>query len=1778
MTAYSAPLSLLQLQPHRQQQHRHQPQHHQQHQQQQQQQQQQVVAHSSSTQLRQGQRQRQRSSTLRPISMSPTVVPPHLHRLPASLSGVREMTLRSVLESATAAAEDPASSSGSRRSSNQHQHDHSGSRSADGGEGGSLAPPVVSLHDRLLHVLTKRIGTAGPALSAAFFESCCPVELLLSLLQSPSLSTRVAVLRLLHLFVRSSPTLRAQFERVQGFVVLASVLSAHALSEELLGILFCMLLGKPVGWYLRSVRRSPSSSAAGCIKKAFLGKLDGITALFCPRAAITILALLHSPDLPAELRYYSLKTLHDVFLQSDDAKRSLIDTGLIQRLCDLLPPLYECQVLLQQASTVNWSLEQPVLTLLKDACLFDLRSGSDLQVLRSVIVHLTRQVPTLPSAYVHNLQLNIVYAMLDFAHRHLLRAKHVASIQQLIILTLQLYLWPAFDGSTPFDARDPSGVASYSTAEQAGDSVASVSRSASSTALLSGEAVDLRWVEWSLLSQSLVREEKLLEMVTRLLIARDETKTRVLLREVNEDLLAHSFASVFFHLLLVFKETQQVAAILPHSHLGTRIEELYRNQQQRQRQEEEEHRATDVHHTVADEDEEDEDEDQDQDEDQAVRQTSSSEQDRWSRRDQDSESALEMEPVRMLHEYAGDLVGGIFRTLSSLTDVLEYFLSRESFVFRFLDATAWLLGVADESVSWVVYNRRIWAILLGNQQKLLRDFMPIPYAKICSEMSGSKALNELFPRSSVGLTDVGEVNVLHLLANVNERVREKERDEQVRCVQWVRDIKAGMLLFAQADIQESVATRKYLQGLKTAFFSTQMLFKTQKMKLDHDDLQAQLTTQRQWKLVVKNVYHDRALGINVDVSWKLDPTEGTDRMRIRMKRNCTNPMMYIAPHPSYVEAVTLPPDTLLSPTMINERFKMAMDEYEAMAQCEETNQDIFYLRHKLRPGETVQRDRVVDCWFITPMQTRKGELLICSQCAYFVEDQLSNSEQAAEAAKRNKLQRRALMQVVWPYEDVKEIHKRRYLLQTNALEIFLITGITSLVAFDDQRTRDQVYDLLLSMELPNRVDYGEQVSGNLLRLSITQKWQRGLVSNFEYLMHLNTLAGRSFRDLTQYPVFPYVLADYESEELDLENPATFRDLSKAMGAQNPERLEKFIQKYHEMISLDMVPFQYGSHYSNMGSVLHYLVRVEPFTSYFLDFQGGRFDVPDRAFHGIAQTWRLSSATSSSDVKELIPEFFFFPEFLENLSRFDMGVKQNDVRVDHVILPPWAHDNPHLFIRKQREALECQYVSRNLHHWIDLIFGYKQTGEAAATAMNLFHPLTYEGADIATSDDPVQHAANIAQIQSYGQTPKQLFTRPHPQRSRKALSQAPSVYSHPQNLSARPMWSTSSSVGFLAVVGDTTVALGRKKLLLSPSSSVYVSWGHWDQNLRICSLEPAKVLAVWGTNTDDDVICADVPRSGRVLVTGGTAGVVRVWRRELRNTRRSSKRRERDREATRGRSLEQVTNSAVNEDYRARQAQCVQTGYVVWSSSKGTSNSSYELSLQASLFGHTRAIKCVAVSEAWSVIVSGSSDRTCIIWDLNRLMYVRSLQLEGTVRVVAISPVNGRIFTASDVDEDCSLSLWTINGRLLGQAMCTKDRALCAIFTTGVEGVCRNVVAVGMKSGVINILDAWDLSQVARHRRHSAPVSALCLNRSNTQLISGDLKGILLRWTLDMDKAGGGSLEANSEDSVDSGEDASSAGAASLAGATTSGSSAQQSGSRARASASARLRSLSTFLF
>lgn len=112
-------------------------------------------------------------------------------------------------------------------------------------------------------------------------------------------------------------------------------------------------------------------------------------------------------------------------------------------------------------------------------------------------------------------------------------------------------------------------------------------------------------------------------------------------------------------------------------------------------------------------------------------------------------------------------------------------------------------------------------------------------------------------------------------------------------------------------------------------------------------------------------------------------------------------------------------------------------------------------------------------------------------------------------------------------------------------------------------------------------------------------------------------------------------------------------------------------------------------------------------------------------------------------------------------KINFGKRSDGTPVNDVILPPWAENSPEKLISILREALESEHVSRNLHQWIDLIFGYKQRGEEAIKAHNLFFHLCYEGAvDLDHVNDLTKRHALEVQISEFGQIPKQLFKKPH----------------------------------------------------------------------------------------------------------------------------------------------------------------------------------------------------------------------------------------------------------------------------------------------------------------------------------------------------------------------------------------------------------------------------------
>ncbi|XP_018416801.1 PREDICTED: lipopolysaccharide-responsive and beige-like anchor protein [Nanorana parkeri] len=358
----------------------------------------------------------------------------------------------------------------------------------------------------------------------------------------------------------------------------------------------------------------------------------------------------------------------------------------------------------------------------------------------------------------------------------------------------------------------------------------------------------------------------------------------------------------------------------------------------------------------------------------------------------------------------------------------------------------------------------------------------------------------------------------------------------------------------------------------------------------------------------------------------------------------------------------------------------------------------------------------------------------------------------------------------WLFTEIRAVFSRRYLLQNTALELFMANRVAVMFNFPDQTIVKKVVHCLprvgigTNFGLPQTRRISLASARQIFKASnMTQRWQHREISNFEYLMFLNTIAGRTYNDLNQYPVFPWVITNYDSEELDLTLPSNFRDLSKPVGALNPKRAAFFAERYDSWEDEQVPKFQYGTHYSTASFVLSWLLRMEPFTTFFLNFQGGKFDHADRTFSSVSRAWR-NCQRDTSDIKELIPEFYYLPEMFVNMNDYNLGVMDDGTVVSDVELPPWAK-SPEEFVRISRLALESEFVSCQLHQWIDLLFGYKQQGPEAVRALNVFYYLTYEGAvNLSSITDPVLREGVEAQIRSFGQTPSQLLIEPHPPRS------------------------------------------------------------------------------------------------------------------------------------------------------------------------------------------------------------------------------------------------------------------------------------------------------------------------------------------------------------------------------------------------------------------------------
>ncbi|KAI6221762.1 putative WD repeat-containing protein F52C9.1 [Aphelenchoides besseyi] len=229
----------------------------------------------------------------------------------------------------------------------------------------------------------------------------------------------------------------------------------------------------------------------------------------------------------------------------------------------------------------------------------------------------------------------------------------------------------------------------------------------------------------------------------------------------------------------------------------------------------------------------------------------------------------------------------------------------------------------------------------------------------------------------------------------------------------------------------------------------------------------------------------------------------------------------------------------------------------------------------------------------------------------------------------------------------------------------------------------------------------------------SEAWRRGEISNFDYLMLLNEYAGRVRNDPNKHPILPWVV-DFTSKN------GGYRDLTKTK-----YRIAKGDAQLNETYKRQ----QLAHHIPELLSDICYMVYR------------ARIESKEVLCRHVRSQWvpeeypstmcRLYSWTPD----ECIPEFFEDPKIFKSMHD-DLPDLQ---------LPEWIQTADE-FISWHREKLESPEVSAQLHHWIDLIFGYKLSGEAAVEALNVHLCFVRRSPEFRTAGAV------------------QLFTRPHPNRS------------------------------------------------------------------------------------------------------------------------------------------------------------------------------------------------------------------------------------------------------------------------------------------------------------------------------------------------------------------------------------------------------------------------------
>ena len=407
------------------------------------------------------------------------------------------------------------------------------------------------------------------------------------------------------------------------------------------------------------------------------------------------------------------------------------------------------------------------------------------------------------------------------------------------------------------------------------------------------------------------------------------------------------------------------------------------------------------------------------------------------------------------------------------------------------------------------------------------------------------------------------------------------------------------------------------------------------------------------------------------------------------------------------------------------------------------------------------------------------------------------------------------------YDDIEEVVEKRILFIWQGFEIFLKNGKSYMFNLLTKKNHEDIIKILKENNksiLFREKDFIQNTQ------DISQIWRDKKLDTYEYLLYLNKFSSRSFNDMSQYYIFPWILRDFshlveintkekelyeyrlkhdkdkdtedESEDNNnnqktkkkdnkeiIELLKKFRDLKYPVSAQEKNHRNTKREKFND--EEEKFQAHHGTHYATGSYVEYYLMRIEPFTSLLVELQNYSQEDPNRLLLRLKDT--INIINTGYDNRELIPEMYSKIDFFININCVFFGFKKSSELVDD-IANMWEIKNLKKcnmatiyseFILAHRKLLNSNIISSKINIWIDNVFGYMQIPPAKKIedSINIFPKSSYEKyVDLhrkleklltkyeGKSDKILRKFINkINVITSFGQCPYQIFTEKHKSR-------------------------------------------------------------------------------------------------------------------------------------------------------------------------------------------------------------------------------------------------------------------------------------------------------------------------------------------------------------------------------------------------------------------------------